>query len=561
MRAVFERDFLSQMVRRRSFLLRALVASLVAIVLFLVLAENSRGLGSRPDQVARWLFAGGGVTVLSLLALLAPPAVVGAVLEERQRETLPLVLATPVGPTAFAAAKLLSRSMASLAWALAAFFPLASVLLLGGVAASQVADLGLLSVGVVLEIAGWGVLLSSLTRRLATGVFLAYLIPLGRWAAFMLVGALLLWNPSGPRAGPLRAAAGDALMHSTPLPGAVRMVDPGEYDRAYGASRMPSLSFLACAALLAGASVLAAGRRLAREGEPRGGAPAWFRRRTARPPPDRGNPVLWKESRLLNTSASRPMFYAAHGLMAAAEAVYVVSCCTEVSSSGEVRELGMAFATGYASFLGVAAAVVASTALVHERATGTLDLLRTTLLRPEEILRGKLFGSLRGSAFLMAIPLLHLAMMACQEALAPVTLAAALLYSALCVLFWTCCGAACGISATRAAAAVGRAAAALAAVFVGLPLAAIACAIAMRGEDFGEFLIMGWPPVTAWVGMEALEILFDPAYLVDHPYRITLKEPHAGALAWTAATAVAAAFLWVRGPALLAGRLEAERSA
>jgi len=574
-RAVLERDFLSQVGRPRAFVFRTLTAALVATVLLLVVVENSRTFDRRPDEAARLLFTGGSITVLCLLAILTPPSVIGAVLEERQRETLPLVLATPVGPFAFAAAKLLARSLAVLLWAAAALVPLAAVLLLGGVSGSQVLDFALLSTGVVLEMAGWGVAVSSVSRRLATAAVLGYLLPLVRWVAFFVAALLLLEPPRGtPASGPRPEHPGPptALLLSTPMPALVHMMEPRVWDRGldeiYSASggsppalgRQPAVVFLLAGLSAAAAGVLAAGLRLRREGEPRRpGAPGWLLNRLRRPVPDGSDALKWKETRLLNAAASRPLYYTVLVLLGASEVIFVVACSVWLVHDREIREFAFGLLGAQATLLGLVGAVVGAASIAHERVLGTLDLLRVSPVTPAAFLRAKAAGALRGVAFLSLFPLVHLVVLGATGIAATPTIALGAGLAVLIPAFWTWIGVTAGLASRTPATAVARVGAAFGVMLVALPIVAVVVEETFRARDLGEFLVTGWHPATVFLALDASEITFHREALPYWRHSARLGDEHAGALVWIAACVAATLCLLWRAPRVAAERFDRER--
>ena len=575
MRAVLERDFLSEVGRPRAFVFRTLAAAVVAIVLVLVFVENSWEFRRRPDTVAKTLFMGGSLAVLCVLAVLTPPSVVGSVLEERQRETLPVVLTTPVGPFGFAAAKLIARSLSVLAWAAAALVPLASVLLLGGVEIGQILDFGMIAVGAVLEMAGWGVAVSSMTKRLASAAVLSYLLPFVRWFAFGVAAAFWLEPPSGMRfAGPytFHPAGPTALLSATPFPGVLRMVEPREWDRflttVYRASgrtppdaaRQPAAAFLLTGILFAGAGVLAAGWRLRREAEPgRSPGSGWLMRKLRRPVPDEGEPLKWKETRLLNAAASRPLYYSVLVLLAVAEIAFIFVCSAWPSSDSDLRKFACGILAGELGLLGLVAAIVGAASIAHERSSGTLDLIRASPISPAAFLRAKVAGTMRGLLFLGLFPLLHLLIMGALRIVGFATLLLAAGYALLIPLCWAWIGTAAGLSSRRPATAVARAGAAFGVMLIGLPLAVVAIDIVERSNDLQEFLIAGWHPATVWFGLEGLEILFHPEGFSDWYRPRGLRDEHEAALVWTGITLAVTLYAWWRAPRRAAVVFDRER--
>jgi ABC-type transport system involved in multi-copper enzyme maturation permease subunit len=599
-RAVLERDFLSVARRRRSFLLRTLVALLVSLGILFTLQEYLHPLRDRLDLLAGFLFVAGGCSLLGALVLLTPPAVVGSILEERQRETLPLVLASPVGARRFVLAKIASRSLVVLTWALAALFPLSMVTLLGGVSGGQVLDLLLLSAGVVVEMAAWGVWVSTVSRRVATAAVFGYLLPLVRWGGTLLLVAWLAFGFEDdlPRERPPGLLPLWALAETTPFPGVFRAFVPREYGAAVREIHRPSsfrmrpyagpvpgaaapapppipawidrsaAAYLLFSLVLAGLAVAAAGKRLSREAEPRTALlERLFRaRRWLRPPPHGGNPMAWKEGRLVNTAASRPLYYGVMGVLVAGELLYVLLVSGPLRWTREAVEAGTGFLAGSATLLGLVAAVAGSASMAHERSMGTLDLLRASLLTPGEILRGKVGGAVRGLGLLALFPLLHVGALLRAGYYSPATGAAAVLLVALLAGFWCGVGTLCGMASFRMGGAVGRGAAAFGAFLLGLPVAGLAVALASGSDkSLAEFLITGCPPVTFALAIEAVQHLTHGEWLLANGVAwsegaLALQRWHGFALAWAGGMAAALAALWLLGPRLLARRLERERA-
>jgi ABC-type transport system involved in multi-copper enzyme maturation permease subunit len=586
--AVLERDFVAGAVRGRAFVLRALVAVLVAVVAGMVFVDNPSLGRQDPDRLARFVFTGGSCTLLALLALLTPPAVVGAILEERQRGTLPLVLATPIGPRAFAAAKLVARSMGVLTWALAALPALAAVALFGGVGPGQVEDLVLLSVAVVVEMAAWGVAVSAVAERLPTAVVMAYLLPLLRWGVVaFLAGATIADGPledhmpedrearlglwlaldSTPAGGIWRmaeTAARERQIRETleerqttvrrfsrvmfrghvvpvqgiPMGGAVPAPPPAPVFVTPLSLRHPSFTHLAVALAAALAAILFAGRRLAREAEPRTSAAArWLRRRGgARTPPDGGNPMAWKEQRLLNTAASRPVYYAAHALMASATLLFVLLRGGIVLRNQEFYELGLGIVAGNATLVGLVGAVAGAAAVAHERTTGTLDLLRASPLTATEVLRGKAGGLLRGLGFIALFPLLHLVVFTDAEGMNLPVAACGVLVTGVLLALGAGLGMLAGVEARSTGNAVARGVGAYAALLVGLPAVGAVAEIGFRARDLVDLVMTGCPPITAYFLLDGAGVLLNTEGLRDLYWQwrtpSDLPDEYGLALAW-----------------------------
>ena len=611
MRAVLERDFLSEASRGRAVVLRTVVGGGVAAVVCLLLVDASTDdLANNPDRVAAALFGAGAVALLALLALLTPAAVVGSVLGERLGATLPLVLASPVGPTGFAAAKLASRTGAVLTMALGALFPLAMVTLIGGVSGSQILDLGLAAVAVTVELGAFALWISTATRRLATGVLLAYLLPILRWTVTMLLTMTVLvpGGPFGDYDPPGKNATWWLLLaETTPAMAGAKSVGPADFNRGVariyrrgfqsgtGTTRIgvptfpvvtpnvapkrpvpavrapvtppvptppplvlrPAVVYLGFSLVLAGLAVLAAGRRLATEAEPRQGRfEGWLRRRGGRRSPGAGNPVAWKESRLLDTPASRPLYYTVLSLMVAAELAYVLACLFAVRVSRDFTELGIGIVAGHALFLAVVAGVGASLSLAQERATGSLDLLRASPLTAREIVGGKLLGALAGLGFLALLPVAHVGIMAASGILRPGAAFTALGLLGGTVALWLAIGMRCGLGARTPAAAVGRISAWLGGLVLGLPVIAAAAATALGrndGDEVGAAIVAGSPPVGTFLLVELAQ-----SRDAWHSHGPSASAGYGGSVAWILMYVGVTLFLATTLPRVLARRFEAE---
>lgn len=605
MRAVLERDFLAEVVRPRTFWFRTLVAAAVSFTVLAVALDNPRYLADQPDRAAKEIFLGGAFTLLALLAVLTPPAVVGSVLEERNRETLPLVLASPVRPAGFALAKLLARSGTVFAWALGAVVPLTAMLLLGGVDTEDIATAGMLAAGVVLEMAAWSLWLSTVSRRMATAAVGAYLLPAGRWALTGVLAALVVvppWEGAAPpsaleRQGGLWAAV------TTPLPGCFRLGDRREYDREMarwwdgsanrprmiqvrtpsgtrwmpapppppGALRgplplhlrEPAAAYLLCSLLAAGAAVLAAGRRLRYEAEPRRPfLDRWKRtRRLLRRPPGDGNPVAWKESRLLNTAASRPMYYGTLLLLLLSTVGYALAVSLGETNARERREIALGLASGQACLLGLVAVVAAAASIAQERTSGTLDLLRASPVTAREFFRGKEIGALRGLGFLLLVPALHLLLVLVLGDLPPVVVAASALVLLLSSVLWTGVGLHCGLLAFRTGPAVGLAGGAYGLLLLGVPALGLLLEEGFREREAADLLFGLWPPAWGFLLPEAALRWLDDYRYMEFTWDPGLHREHAAALLGTLLFLAAAILLHALGPRLAARRFEREREA
>jgi ABC-type transport system involved in multi-copper enzyme maturation permease subunit len=555
LRAVFERDFLSEASRPRAVILRTVVAVVVATAVLLLLDFGLRNSVYDPDRAGVKVFRAGASTLLIMLTIVTPPLVVGSILAERQQETLPLLLASPVGVRRFALAKLLSRWSLSLYVALAAFPCIALPVLFGGVSGSQVLDLGILTVALVLEVAAWSLWISSVSRRFATASVLALVLPPARWTVSgFAIGWILERDSTGALTDAARWTA-LLLCDTTPFGGVVEMMEPGAFAREFLGNRgtapwpdflvaRPSLVYFAFAVATAAVAVFLAAERLKREAEPAESilVKTERRRRWFRGRPGIGNPIAWKERRLLNTASSRPLFYGVLGLMA---------LTTLLGSEAFVHtETSIVVLIAEISLLSLVAAIQGAASLGHERDQGGWDLLRASLLSPADILRGKLAGLVLGISFLAAIPLCQILISLAMDGIEPRTAAmiAALLF--LMPLSWGLVGFRVGVASARVRTAVVRVAAIFAGALVGLPcLAAVLMALDVSLDHVAVWVASGSPPAFLWqmlISVERLDFFRQQSMWFF-------------GFAWGTLWSILALVLYIRLPVLVARRMDGER--
>jgi ABC-type transport system involved in multi-copper enzyme maturation permease subunit len=549
-RAVLERDFLFEASRPRVVVLRTVLAAAVAAIACLVLWQGLKESGVSRDTVGTVVFVGGSLTLLILLMLMTPPLVVGSILAERQNQTLPIVLATPVGPFAFAAAKLLSRWGVALLIAFAALPCLALTTILGGVSGTQVEGLAVTALALSLEMAAWSLWISSGSRRLGTAVVFSFLLPLARW---MGTGFLQDWMERGDWSVAILAA-------TCPTGAAMELTQAGRFYWLHGVSataatswpgrlilERPWWAYLAFAALLAAAAVAAAGSRLRTESEPRTSLldrtkrrRRWFRGR-----PPAGNPVAWKEVRLLDSATSRPLFY---GVLAILILVFLLGAKEVPDRSGI-----LVLVSAMSALLSFVAAVSGAANFAHERTQGSYDLLRVSLLTPRQIAWGKLAGVFVGLGFLASVPVsMSLAGILC-DSVTPLTLLAILVALVVGPGSWALCGAVLAILSPSPRAAVVRTCALFAILLVGLPLCGVVYSyLGHWRSDETAYLFMASPPAAAWGFLDCSRAENRlPGSEFDASSRAGLH--------WTAAAALIAIALYWALPRLLAWRLDRDR--
>ena len=151
--AVSERELLRGGRRWQTWGMRALFAGVLLVFLVLVWAaevvDGTEATRQGIAEVGRRLVRGYGVFQLLVLAAVTPVVVAQGVIEERDGGTLPLLAITRLAPARIVGGRLLARLVGLMLLAVAGLPMLALASSLGGVELTQIANLGLQSLAVV----------------------------------------------------------------------------------------------------------------------------------------------------------------------------------------------------------------------------------------------------------------------------------------------------------------------------------------------------------------------------------------------------------------------------
>jgi len=402
-RAILERDYVAETARPRAFTARTILGAFAALTVAFVAGTGASLLGISPDVVGREAFRiiGGGIFLF--LAATTPVLFVGSLLGERLNGTLDLLLASPEGPRGVAAGKFVARLGTVLTWAAAALPPLTVAVLFGGTSWRELVNMAAGLLGAALELAAVGLLVSTATRRMATAAVLAYLLPAIHWGPALA-------------ASPLGVGAETALFRAF---SPVSWLDLPRWDLWTAGVKAsspvvplldhPGLLHLALGVLLAAAAVPLCARGLAREDaavararRPRGPRSALESR--LRRGLTGGNPVAWKESLLLDTAWSRPLYYTVAAILLCGEVAFLVGLHFGLWTP----EIDLWYLSCTIAVVAALAALQGAASMTSEKSQGSFDLLRVTRLTPGQIVRGKLLGTLLGTGFLLLVPVGHI---------------------------------------------------------------------------------------------------------------------------------------------------------
>ncbi len=403
MRAVLERDYVAESARSRGYAARTLLGAFAALTLLLSVLGKGTLAGEDYDRIGASVFSLIGKALFLFLVVTTPLLLVGSLASERRGNTLEILLATPEGPRGVVTGKFLARFATALTWAAAALPPLTVAILFGGTSWRALLNLGATLLGTVLETAGWGLVVSAASRKIATAAVLVFALPALHWS---LPTAVL---------GPGTSLAPILLLRATtPLPGLDLAAWDADLQPLAGTGldgwlRYPGLWHLLVGALVAAVALPVSARLISSE---RTGADLRLRIPRIRGEGllrgilTRGNPVAWKESMLLNTAWSRTLFYLVGAALVAGEVAFLV-----LQGRGAwTGPADAAYLAGCFGALAAMAAVLGAASMAHEKNQGTFDLLRVTRLTPRDIARGKFLGTLIGIATLLLVPLGHVAL-------------------------------------------------------------------------------------------------------------------------------------------------------
>ncbi|MGH9103888.1 MAG: ABC transporter permease, partial [Acidimicrobiales bacterium] len=166
------------------------VLGVVGYAAYHTVASRSPGNVQAASQVGIAVFVVLSAAVLALMALLVPGLVGGVVSGERERQTLDLLLCTPVGPARIVVGKLAS-ALAFVLVLLGASVPLFSAaLLLGGISLTQIMVMLLVTLVTVASLGALALLCSVCLRRTTSSTIASYLLAAALFGLPVLVGTL-----------------------------------------------------------------------------------------------------------------------------------------------------------------------------------------------------------------------------------------------------------------------------------------------------------------------------------------------------------------------------------
>jgi len=391
--AVFERDYVAFSSSLRFLLLRGGFAAAMALLFFVRIAgayssQDWSDVGSTLLMIA--------VALGTVLLGVAAPASFGTVfVHARARNSLPILLASPLTPLGISAGAFLSRAGLLALLVLAVAPPMALALIFGGVRGAQLIDALFAVTATMLLLGAPAFVISAYAQRTSSAVVSAYLI-----AVSVLAGTWFVGQWIAKATGDIALAAAVSPLHA--------------YKAAISFQRLPpaALGFLSgpCVLLLlslcvAGGAIFVAAWRLHGEATGAFTRTDLLTHRRCRPL-RRENPVLDHELRRGKFLRRRSPAHGLLALMLLAEGAFFAYAYSAGAWRDINTHIGLLAFELFLLVLAVSAA--GATSLAEDKETNTLELMRAAPLTPAQVVVGKLAGVLRTLLPCLLVPFVHL---------------------------------------------------------------------------------------------------------------------------------------------------------
>ncbi len=469
---------------------------------------------NRPSEVARFAretFVRFAVAQMVVMLVIIPPTIGGAIADEKQRRTLPFLMASRLSSAGILFDKVLGRSASPVVF-IAMGLPIVAILgLLGGISADEViaAYLGTFSMSAVAI--GIATLLSTLARRSRDAVILAYLLTIA-WLILPLAILFVVFAFWPGWYGAIRPFL-DGLLDSTPTGVGMRLyfpmlglTAPSMYDQVM---RMVMLQ-LPGAAILLGLAAWRLRPTFLREQEGRAPSP-----RVRAIPPCGDDPITWKERHFHRTDRTGRRLLVGLLILVSLPLAQMTWASDGWRIFATLRRSGydglaglrpppvgflwaLQVDLGWAmAFWLIAVALASSASVAIERDQSTWESITLTPITGREIVRGKILGVLRRNRAMAAIPAAIWVLSLLTRAAHPIGVAISIALAALMTWFVAMVGMYASIRSPNASRAMIATFEALA-CFNGYPLLAFWFVIGAIGWE-SSYPVLGFlPTLPAW---------------------------------------------------------------
>lgn len=232
MTAMFWNPIVTKEVRSRMRTWRAplvlmgflIILATVGYAAYQTAAPLSAGTSNR-GQVGTAVFGSLSATVMVLVALIVPGLVGGAISGERERQTLDLLMVTPVGPWRIVLGKLLSSLLFVVLLVVAALPLFSVVFILGGVDLGAVVAVVMVTLVTALALGGLAMLCSVLMRRTTSATVSSYIAAFVLFVLPLLAGALV-YSASSSSVHTVQVGGGSIGISSQGSGGVITQISP-----------------------------------------------------------------------------------------------------------------------------------------------------------------------------------------------------------------------------------------------------------------------------------------------------------------------------------------------
>ncbi|RMG06296.1 MAG: hypothetical protein D6731_26165 [Planctomycetota bacterium] len=442
---VFVRELLAQARRTRTYALQTVFLGLLVLALIPLWPASSAASGAAIADQGRLIFEWGGYLQVLLLTLLAPAVTANAIVEEKEKNTLDLLLLTSAGPFAIVWGKFFSR-LFGLAFLLFLSLPILFALLtLGGIGSDAILVEFVILIAYSILGAGLGIFLSTILPGVTQALITGYVLLSALLAAPAIAIGLGFWQT---RAGtfPLLAAELSPLYDVVYLFQTSKFVATESFPRSWWVAPLWT-SVAGLALVMLSGAVLPLAHRIERALSLRRFLDAFdrvvflllrFRWRAllrllrqrplesddAAPVEHRHvgtqNPIYWMETCVNTIGRNRYWWRVNLALLVALLASYLLFHALLPDSLADVTLHRYMVAT-LTGILVLLSTVIAATTVSREREDGTLVLMASTPLDCRTYVQGKVRGIARNIVFLSALPFIHAAIWILAGVIHPLT--------------------------------------------------------------------------------------------------------------------------------------------
>jgi ABC-2 type transport system permease protein len=229
---IMVKELRSRMRGRRAFIVLTIYLGILALItygVYVVVAPNARGMvgggfgfgqANASALIGQSIFSALSIFQLILVCFIAPAFTAGQISLEREKQTLDLLISTPMRPGAIVVGKL-AAALAFVVLMIVAAVPISAIVLMyGGASVDDIVRQQLVLLATALMLGTVGLFFSALLKRTQAATVLTYItmlaLTLGTALIFGFWTAVANQNPDGGfRPGPPRMAP-EALLYVNP---------------------------------------------------------------------------------------------------------------------------------------------------------------------------------------------------------------------------------------------------------------------------------------------------------------------------------------------------------